>query len=140
MHNFLRDQQQQALDDGKHVATGKRVCKVCGDGLLHKQRLAIPDEHKLTGWGYCPEHQQQIDDGFVFLLEADNAIPKGDNPVLQADTARRTGRYIAMRRALFNDLFDAPHDGYSSFIDVEGFEMIIALHEGRLVLDVEASA
>lgn len=94
-----------------YVATEQKVCPVCGTvhdsgALLIDRRLrddAFDDKNAVTGYDLCPEHQKQLDEGYIFLIEA---TTPPDGATMKLEEADRTGRYAAIRREVAEKLFD----------------------------------
>lgn len=86
------------MSEKSYVSLEQRVCVVCGHKfdtgslLLDKRLRASMERHTLTGHGLCPEHQKLFDDGYIALVECD-------------DAHKRTGTILHMRRTKFNELF-----------------------------------
>jgi hypothetical protein len=98
-----------------YVKMGKHLCPVCtkehdsGEILLHKRLREIPDDKTLTGWGLCDEHKAQFDDGYIFLVGADEGkSSKAENGGIDLNGAYRTGDIAAVRRTVAEDIFNCP--------------------------------
>ena len=91
-----------------YVGMGYEVCPVCGEHhtetiLLDKRLKATLEQSNCTGMSFCPEHQKQHDDGYVFLIEVSN---QNTSSTLKPSDANRTGNYAAMKREAFSQVFD----------------------------------
>jgi len=94
-----------------HVSLEQKVCAVTGktydtDAVLLDRRLEDSmEKHTVTGWGMCPEAQEQIDKGYIALVGIDEA--KSDKP-LTPESVYRTGEiaYIKIEAAknIFQDV------------------------------------
>jgi len=114
------------MDDKSYVSLEQRVCLVCGTSfdtgnlLLDKRLRASMKRHTTTGWGLCPEHQKQFDDGFVALVECDperSGVAAGGR--LKPEQAYRTGRVAHLRRAVFAQVFNVPIEDKQACMFVE---------------------
>lgn len=94
-----------------YVTLETKACPVCGQmhqsgNLLFDRRLRETFEHETcTGWELCPEHQAQLDDGFVFLVGIDEE--KSDLPFTPS-SVYRTGTIAAIRKEAAAQIFDIP--------------------------------
>lgn len=98
-----------------HVSMEQRVCPVCGvafdtGSILLDKRLKQSMERKTTtGWSFCPEHQARREEGYVALVEVDEAKstrrPDGN---FDPGDVWRTGQIVHVRRAVADRLFDVP--------------------------------
>ena len=100
-----------------HVSLEQYQCVVCGCTydtgavLLHKQLAQKLEQHTLTGYGLCPEHQKLFDEGYVALIEVDPELSCfGPDGNLTAKTAHRTGTIVHIRREVFKRIFPTPLD------------------------------
>lgn len=79
------------------VGLEERICPVCGRRyqtgrlLLDKRMRKIYPSSMLTGWGLCPEHEREMEDGHAFLLECGPQDAQG--------TLRLAGRSLMDRKA-----------------------------------------
>lgn len=87
-----------------HVSMGQHECVACGTrydtgSILLDRRLKDSMEGKtVTGLGLCPEHQEQVDEGYILLVEAEQ----------MHDETRRLERIVALRAEHWGDVFNAP--------------------------------
>jgi hypothetical protein len=104
------------MTEKSHVSMEQQVCIVCCKAydtnaiLLHKQLRPVLDRHTVTGWGMCPEHQKLKDEGYVALIEIDEAksTPSvGHNPhgQIQPNDAYRLGRVVHVRVSAWDNIF-----------------------------------
>ena len=92
-----------------HVSMEQHECVACGTrydtgSILFDRRLKDSMEGKtVTGLGLCPEHQKQVDEGYILLVEAEQ---------MHGET-RRLGRIAALRAERWGDFFNvsAPPKG-----------------------------
>lgn len=101
--------------DKSYVTMERHICPVCAKehdsgAILLDQRLRPRFEmHTLTGWGLCQEHQKQSDDGYIFILGADEAkSEKNANGTLSLEGAHRTGEIVSIRRHVAERVFNIP--------------------------------
>lgn len=87
-----------------HVSMEQHECVACGTrydtgSILFDRRLKDSMESKtVTGLGLCPEHQKQVDEGYILLVEAEQMHGK----------TRRLGRIAALRAECWGDFFNVP--------------------------------
>lgn len=114
-----------------YVTLETKACPVCGQthqsgSLLMDKRLRDRFEHETcTGWELCPEHQAQLDDGFVFLLGIDETKSQ---PPYTLDSVYRTGAYAAIKREAAERIFTIPI-GSLAFATDELFEKLEELSQ-----------
>ena len=91
-----------------HVSFEQKVCAVTGktydtDALLFDSRLKESlEKYTITGWGICPEAQEQIDKGFIAFVGIDEA--KSDKPITP-ESVYRTGDIAYVRTEVAKDIF-----------------------------------
>ena len=95
-----------------YVTLERHICPVCtkehnSGSLLMDMRLRDSFEHHtLNGWGLCDEHQKQADDGYVFLVGADESkSKKNQNGTLTLEGAHRTGEIVSIRKHVAEQIF-----------------------------------
>lgn len=99
-----------------HVTLEKHVCTVCGNvydtGAIlldkHLRNRFRDDQPTVTGKGLCPTHQQEADQGYVFLVEIDptkSAAPGADGMYHGDANVYRTGTVISIRRHVAEQMF-----------------------------------
>ena len=133
------------MSSKSHVTMVSERCKVCGD-LYDSNTIALATRFNSNGelvtpfddtntwmgdWGICPEHQEQHDDGFFFLVgvKADDTAKTGGT--LKPAEADRSGEMCAIKRDLARELFDniSIDDGeLMAFVDQR---VIDTLHEWK---------
>ena len=85
-----------------HVGMEYLMCTVCGTQfesgaiLLDRRLRNSLERHTLTGWGTCPEHQAQLDDGYCHLIECNNTHT---GETIKPEDADRTGKLLTIKRA-----------------------------------------
>lgn len=93
-----------------YVTMEAKMCPVCGEitgtnSILLDTRLQERFDHEtVTGWGLCPEHSAQQEEGYVFLIGAE--APANGKDVLMLEEANRTGEVIAIKREVAESIFD----------------------------------
>lgn len=96
--------------DKSHVSLEQKVCPVCGvtfdsGAILLDRRLRQSMERTtITGWDLCPDHQAKYDEGFIALVECDEAKGSGNKP----DEVWRTGPIVHIKQEAFDRVFDIP--------------------------------
>jgi hypothetical protein len=78
---------------------------------MHKRMREVFEPKTVTGYGFCPDDQKKVNDGFFALVAADplksTASPDG---TLKPENAHRTGEICWIRREAYERLFDIPLD------------------------------
>ena len=95
------------MSEKSHVSLSQKICLVCGkeyaDGvLLHKQLRQTLEPVTFGGYGFCQEHQAEIDQGNVFLIEVSNPSTGAEKMSLMA--AQRTGRVLTVAREVLKHI------------------------------------
>lgn len=114
-----------------HVSLGQHVCPVClethdsGEVLLDTMLAETLNRYTTTGWGLCPIHKNEQDEGYDHLVVVKNDPDKKSTfSLVDAD---RTGDAISMSEDLFREWFgfigELPNPKLL-MIDVELFEAI----------------
>ncbi len=126
------------MTDKSYVTMETKLCMICGcqyatGALLMDQRLRpLFDRDTCTGWGMCDEHRAAIKEGFVGLIEVDEAkSTTNPNGQIMPDDAYRTGRVVlvkrdALKRALTN--MELGDDTLFLFINQEAFNKMLPAH------------
>ena len=103
------------LEEKSHVGMESRMCVVFGKQfdtgalLLDRRLKETLDHHHLVGWGFCPEAQEKLDEGFVALVAVD--ADKSDRDVdgtITPDGAYRLGPIAWVRTSVAKDMFNVP--------------------------------
>ena len=95
------------MSEKSYVSLSQKVCLICGeefaDGvLLHKQLRETLEPVTFNGYGFCAEHQAEIDQGNVFLIEVSNPSNGAEKMSLMA--AQRTGRVLTVAREVLKHI------------------------------------
>lgn len=95
------------MSEKSHVSLCNKICLVCGkefsDGiLLHKQLRKTLEPTTFGGYGFCAEHQAEIDQGNVFLIEVSNPSTGAEKMSLMA--AQRTGRVLTVAKEVLKHI------------------------------------
>lgn len=117
-----------------HVSLERKMCPVTGKlwdtgTLLFEKHLGKKlEKYTTTGYAFCPEVAEKIDNGYVALIAIDesksksrNTISKG-NKVSQED-AYRTGGLMYMRKELAESMFNIKIQDMN-FIEDELFKQL----------------
>jgi hypothetical protein len=93
------------MSDASHVTMEQKQCFVCGTVfdtgaiLLDKKlRKAFRNSKTVTGFGVCPEHNTQLEGGYVILIGATEGTLSTE--------PKRTGDIISIREEVFKRIFD----------------------------------
>lgn len=122
-----------------HVSMERKVCFVCGTEfdtnslLLDKRLRNSMERYTVTGYGICPEHQKQLDDGYVMLIGVLNQAPE-DQRLLKPSEAQRSGRIAALHRDVWGRVFtgaELPKNGIA-FVEDAVLEHLEKLHNEAL--------
>ncbi len=93
------------MSDKSYVTMEQNVCPVCGkvfdtgDLLLDMRLSKRFDRYTVTDYSLCPEHKQQEEDGYIFLIELSEAPVKGQEP-------KRTGRIASLKKEVATQIFN----------------------------------
>ena len=93
-----------------HVSLEQKVCIITGTTyetesiLLDKRMQASMEKHTVTGFGICPEASEQLDKGFIALVEID---PNKSEKPFKPDTVWRTGKVVYLRKEVAAEMFNA---------------------------------
>ena len=114
------------------VAMETKICPACGVEhshntgiLIHKNMREIKEDQTCTGMGYCEEHQKQIDDGYMFLLEVSN--PMVDSHTRMApEEANLTGVVISIKKHFMQELIgkEIPEEENMAYVDTDFIEVL----------------
>lgn len=92
-----------------YVSMEQKVCVVCGmtydtNALLMDRRLKDSmEQHTITGYGACPEHQKLADDGFIALIGANELTASKSLNLSEVD---RTGELVFFKKEIFEKMFN----------------------------------
>lgn len=95
------------------VTLAQHVCPICGrpedtgELLLDKRMRDRFEMHTPIGWGLCKEHQAKFDEGYIALVEIDEAKSKG-MPTPKPEDVWRTGPIAHVRFAAADQIFNVP--------------------------------
>ena len=125
----------------------RACCPVCGKVhtdskdtgiLIHKGLREIPDEKTVTGYALCKEHQEQVDDGFIHLVEVDESKSTlRENGNLNPEDAYRTGKLCAIKKEVALQIFDTKKLPEMVFVDGEVIDKIQSMIRPDLEDDTE---
>jgi len=107
-----------------YVTMERKVCPVTGktfgsgDILFDKHLRNRFDMSTITGWQICPKVQEQLDKGYIALVEADSEksefLPNGN---IKPEGAYRTGVVAFIRKEVADRIFNMPIDTPFVFVD-----------------------
>ena len=91
------------------VGMGHYLCPVCMKEhdtvvLIDKRVKNSLDRDNYLGWSLCEEHQSQLEEGYVFLIEVSNDPQQ--KSTIKLEELNRTGNYAAIRRTVFERVFN----------------------------------
>lgn len=99
-----------------YVTMETHRCKVCGkeyqtNNILMDKKLENKFENNTcTGWGLCPEHQTQYDEGYIALIGVDREKSKVKDDTISPSHAYRTGRICHVKKSAFSKIFNVDFD------------------------------
>jgi hypothetical protein len=114
-----------------HVTLEQHACPATGKlhdtgALLLDQRLRERFEpNTTTGWSFCPEVQEKLNEGFVVLVGIDASKSNTVNGVMMPDTVWRTGEIIYLKREAADKVFDTPIKNMA-FVDADVIKMLLS--------------
>lgn len=94
-----------------HVSMAQHQCIICltqydtGEILLRKDLRPVLNDKTLTGHGHCPKCQDQLNKGFIALVETRDEN-RGQTTV--GVDVPRSGNYAFLRREIFDHVFNVP--------------------------------
>ena len=102
-----------------------------GSLLVAKNTKAELDMYTVTGYAFSPEVQEQLDKGFVAIIEIDeeatmSKLPKGKQPKML--DAVRTGRLCYLKKEVADELFNLEVQEMN-FASEDVFEMLNKQYE-----------
>lgn len=110
------------------ITMEQHQCPACGKMhetgaiLLDKHmRNSFPGQYTCTGFGFCPDCQKRIDEGYVILIEATNK-PDNGQAHMHACEANRTGRICYLKKHVAKDMFGMEVE--MAFIDPEAYALL----------------
>lgn len=110
--------------DKSYVTMEQKVCFVCGEKfdtgniLLDRHLCNRFERNTVTGYGHCPECQNKLDEGFVFLIVVDESkSPNEKEPW-------RTGEIVTIKKEVCADIFTDCQIEAVGFITTDAFEKI----------------
>lgn len=77
-----------------------------GNVLMHKRFKPELGRTTTTGRGLCPEHRKLSDDGYVALVECDDAKSTVTEGYVDSGSVWRTGNIMHIRRSAAAELFN----------------------------------
>lgn len=118
------------MSDKEFVTMEYKMCPVTGEehnvGLIMDRKLRKKFGRKtVTGYAFCPEVQEEIDKGFVALVEVDPAKStiRDGRDTLTMEDAYRTGNLCYIKKEIALKIFgDSISD--MNFIEADVFNQI----------------
>lgn len=117
------------------VSTEQHLCPICG--VSHDTGAILMDErmrdtfkkHTVTGLGLCPDHKKLFEAGYVAAVEVDEAKSTFVGDRLKPEDAHRTGRYLHIRRSVWDQIFNMqiPESTPFVYIQIEAYDKVAAL-------------
>lgn len=92
-----------------HVGLQQNICLVTGKtfnvGILLDRRLKDSlEEENITGWGFSPEVQEKLDEGYVALVGVDYEKSTITDGKLLPENAYRTGQVAYVKKLVLNNI------------------------------------
>ena len=96
-----------------YVTIEQKICPITGktfdsgDILVDRRLKDSFEKCTTTGWQICPEVKEQLDKGFVALVEIDEAkSTKSNNGNITPEGAYRLGKIVYVRNAIVKEIFN----------------------------------
>lgn len=127
------------MPNKSYVTMEQQVCVVCGHpfdtgSLLLDRRMRDKfEQHTLTGWGLCEEHQKLKDEGYVAFVGVDEekSLEAGNTARITPENAYRTGAMAHLRKSVYDQIIDVPcPEGMVVFCPTETIELLQDLSQG----------
>lgn len=127
-----------------HVAMEQKMCLVTGKLydtgtiLLDRRMEDTLEQPTVTGWGFCPEVQEKLDNGYVAFIGIDpeKSTIKNDRITIKNDRitkedAYRTGKILYIRRSVLPNIINIPipEDMQFMFIDDAALEQVAEIQK-----------
>lgn len=117
------------------VSTEQHICPVCGIPhdtgaiLMDKQLKNTFKSRTVTGYSLCPDHKKLFEAGYVAAVEIDEAKSTLEDGKLKPAGAYRTGRYLHIRRGVWDQIFNMklPEGIPFVYIQIEAYDKVAAL-------------
>jgi hypothetical protein len=93
-----------------YVTMEQQLCVVTGKPfdtnslLLDQSFKKVFDKHTITGWGFSPEVQEKIDEGYVALVEIDGDKSEKTKGVILPQNAYRLGRIVYIKKHVLEEI------------------------------------
>lgn len=93
-----------------HVSLEQKLCIVTGkpydtNALLLDTRFKNTlDKHSITGWGFSPEVEEKITEGFIALVEVDYTRSEKVNGFILPENAYRLGRIAYIKSDIWKEI------------------------------------
>jgi len=106
-----------------HVSLEQKICIVTAKPyetnslLLDRSLKNSLEKETITGWGFSPEVQEKIDEGFVALVEIDYEKSTKEDGKITPEGAYRLGTIAYIKRDAFEKIFDRKDIKNMSWID-----------------------
>lgn len=103
-----------------YVSLEQKICSICGhehdtNAILLDTRLKDSmEKHTITGFDYCEQCQEKIDEGFIAMVEVSNTDP---GHKLKQSEAFRTGNLLFLKRELFDQIFNVKTSSPMTFVE-----------------------
>jgi len=117
-----------------HVTMEQKMCPVTGEIwdtqslLFDKQLRKRFDMNTVTGYAFSPKVQEQIDKGFVALVEIDEKKSTAKDGKAKMENAWRTGRLCYLREEIAKNIFGEQIQEMN-FINEDQFERIVEMEK-----------
>lgn len=119
-------------EEKSHVGMVYRLCPITGEEwetgeiLLDKKMKKSLKRKNIVGYGFAPKVQEQLDKGFVVLLEIDPNKSKSPTKgnTLSITDVYKTGRLIYLKKQVAKDILGIKDHIEMSFIDKKVFEFL----------------
>ena len=117
-----------------HVTIEQKMCPITGNvwetgELLFDKKMRNKFENNtITGYAFSPEAQEQLDKGFVALVEVNEEKSKNTNGKAKMEDAHRTGRLCYLKREVATELFGNQIQDMNFLVE-DQFERLVKINE-----------
>lgn len=130
------------MREKSYVSIACRVCPITGEEwetgeiLMDRKMKNTFDIKTIIGYGFSPSVQEQINKGYIALVEIDSEksetpdslLKKGDEKMSVSD-AYRTGRIAYMKELVAQDMLNISIGTEMAYIDIETFNYLEKLKQ-----------
>jgi len=130
------------MSEKSYVGMAYRVCPITGEEwetgeiLMDRTMKDTFEKKTIIGYGFAPSVQEQIDKGYIALVEIDSeksntpgfSLKRGGAKMGVSD-AYKTGRVAYMKDVVAKDMLNIPIGTEMGYIDIETFNYLEKLKQ-----------